>query len=284
MRRIWRGFTMSTSAAPSPAPAAAGFPLLLKDWRRRRRLSQFDLSLTSGVTQRHLSFLESGRAKPSRTMVLQLSDALEVPLRERNDWLLAAGFAPVFRARELDDPQMAQVLFAVRRMLANHEPFPALAVDRAWNIRVANRPFDLLAGLIGADIWTRIGGPERNLVRLLFHPEGLRPFVANWTSIAPLLWHRARREADAVGGEELKRVLAELGPVQDADALGSADGVALVPVLPLILEKDGVRLSMFTVISTFGTAQDVTTDEMRIESFFPSDEETEAVLRAIAGS
>lgn len=256
---------MSTFASSSTAAPVEGFAPLLKDWRRRRRLSQLDLSLVSGVTQRHLSFLESGRARPSRAMVLQLSDALEVPLRERNDWLLAAGYAPVFHARELDDPQMAQVLLAVRRMLANHEPFPAIALDRAWNIRLANRPFELLADLIGSDTWTRIGGPQRNLARLLFHPDGLRPFVANWSSIAPLLWHRARREADAFGREELKAVLEELGAVQDANALGSADGPALVPVLPLILEKEGVRLSMFTVIATFGTAQDVTTDEMRIE-------------------
>lgn len=274
----------SSSLAVSSAPAfAAGFPPLLKDWRRKRRLSQLDLSLATGVSQRHVSFLESGRAKPSRTMVLQLSEALEVPLRERNDWLLAAGFAPAFRARQLDDPQMAQVFSAVRSMLANHEPFPALAVDRAWNIRLANRSFDHLAAMIGSEVWARIGGHERNLARLLFHPEGLRPFVANWSVIAPLLWQRSRREADAVGGEEMRALLDELRPFQDADTLRSAEGSVLVPVLPLVLEKDGLRLSLFTVISTFGTAQDITADEMRIESFFPSDDETEALFRSLSG-
>jgi len=274
---------MTTSASPSPDAPARGFPPILKEWRRRRRLSQLDLSLVSGVTQRHLSFLESGRAKPSRTMVLQLSDALDVPLRERNDWLLAAGYAPAFHARGLDDPAMVQVLSAVHRMLASHEPFPALALDRAWNIRLTNRPFELLAELIGSEVWTRIGGPRRNLMRLLFHPEGLRPLVANWSTIAPLLWHRARREADAIGGEEMTALLEDLRPLQDADTLAPAETVALVPVLPLVLEKDSLRLSLFTVISTFGTAQDVTADELRIESFFPSNEETEDLLRNLAG-
>lgn len=280
---------MSTSTGlPSPSLAlpsapAAGFPPLLKDWRRKRRLSQLDLSLATGVSQRHVSFLESGRAKPSRTMVLQLSEALDVPLRERNDWLLAAGFAPAFRARQLDDPQMAQVFSAVRSMLANHEPFPALALDRAWNIRLTNRSFDQLAGMIGSEVWTRIGGRERNLTRLLFHPEGLRPFLANWSAIAPLLWQRSQREADAIGGEEMRALLDELRPLQDTDTLRAAEGSPLVPVLPLVLEKDGLRLSLFTVISTFGTAQDVTADEMRIESFFPSDEQTEALFRSLAG-
>jgi len=272
------GFSSSSTIGSS----ASGFPPLLKDWRRRRRLSQLDLSLATGVSQRHVSFLESGRAKPSRTMVLQLSEALDVPLRERNDWLLAAGFAPAFRARQLDDPQMAQVFSAVRSMLANHEPFPALALDRAWNIRLTNRSFDHLTGMIGSEVWTRVGGEERNLARLLFHPEGLRPFLGNWAVIAPLLWQRSQREADAIGGEEMKALLDELRPLQDADTLRAAEGSPLLPVLPLVLEKDGLRLSLFTVISTFGTAQDVTADEMRIESFFPSDDETEALFRSLS--
>ena len=226
-----------------------------------------------------MSFLESGRAKPSRGMILQLSETLEVPLRERNDWLVAAGFAPVFRARPLDDPQMGQVMNAVRLMLANHEPFPAIAIDRAWNIRLANRPFEMLVALLGEDVWSRVGGAERNLMRLVFHPNGIRPLIANWSEIAPLLWQRARREADALGGQEMKAVLAELGHYQDAETLWAAEETALVPVLPLELQRDGVRVSLFTVIATFGTAQDVTADELRIESFFPADEATEQLFR-----
>jgi len=259
-----------------------GFPLLLKAWRHKRRLSQLELALSSGVSQRHVSFLESGRARPSRSMILQLSETLEVPLRERNDWLTAAGFAPIFKERPLDHPQMQRVMNAVRMMLTNHEPFPALAVDRAWNIRMANASFELLNGMLGPGIWERIGGAQRNLMRLFFHPNGIRPFVANWSAIAPLLWQRAQKEADALGWQEMQDVLSALTPFQDDSVLRVADDTALVPVLPLVIEKDGASISLFTVIATFGTAQDVTSDELRIESFFPADDATEQVFRAAA--
>jgi transcriptional regulator with XRE-family HTH domain len=271
---------VSTSSLQPHGADAPPFARLLKTWRHKRRLSQLELALESGVSQRHVSFLESGRAKPSRSMILQLSETLEVPLRERNDWLLAAGFAPTFRARPLDDPQMGQVMAAVRMMLANHEPFPALAIDRAWNVRLANRAFERLVSLIGADVWTRVGGRERNLMRLVFHRDGIRPWIANWSAIAPLLWHRARREAESLGGQEMKGVLDDLARHQDAEMLAATPESALVPVLPLELEKDGVRISVFTVIATFGTAQDVTADELRIETFFPADEVTEKLFRA----
>jgi len=217
-------------------------------------------------------------------MILQLSETLEVPLRERNEWLTAAGFAPLFTARPLDDPQMEQVLRAIRMMLKNHEPFPAIVVDRAWNIRLANEPFERLAALIGADLWTRIGGEQRNLMQLFFHPEGLRPFITNWDAIAGLLWQRAQREAEALGGEEMKRILADLAPMQDDAVLRNTNESGLVPVLPIEVEKDGVRISLFTVIATFGTAQDVTADELRIESLFPADGATEELFRAMAAA
>jgi len=259
-----------------------GFPLLLKLWRQKRRMSQLELALSSGVSQRHVSFLEKGRAKPSRSMILQLSETLEVPLRDRNEWLTAAGFAPIFRARPLDDPQMNQIMNAVRLILTNHEPFPAIALDRAWNIRLSNKSFDMMSAMLGQDLWQRVGGKERNLMRLFFHPNGIRPLVTNWSAIAPLLWHRARREADALGGEEMKQVLVELAPYQDDDTIWTAEETALVPVLPFNIEKDGLRISLFTVIATFGTAQDVTADELRIESLFPADAATEALFRAAA--
>lgn len=249
------------------------FAPLLKTWRQRRRLSQLALALTSGVSQRHLSFLESGRARPSREMILQLSETLAVPLRDRNGWLTAAGFAPVFQARSLGDPEMGQVMGAVRMMLANHEPFPAVAIDRGWNVVLSNGPFDRVCGLLGEDLLGRMG---RNLLRLFFHPEGIRPYVENWDAVAPLLWSRAQREAEACGGLE---ILTELASYQDMATLRGGEDAALVPVLPLVLRKDGVRISLFTVIATFGTAQDVTADELRIESLFPADGETERLLR-----
>ncbi len=262
-----------------------GFPRLLREWRQKRRWSQLDLALTSGVSQRHISFLESARANPSRAMILQLSEALEVPLRTRNQWLTAAGFAPLYRTRTLDDPQMAQVMGAVRMMLAAHEPFPALALDRAWNVLIANRPFEALIAMLGGDIWDRVSGPEgggtRNLMRLFFHPQGIRAAVTNWAAVGPLLWQRAAREAHELGGADMQAVLDELAPFQEPDVLWSALDSALLPVAPFKLAVGDQRIALFAVIATFGTAQDVTTDELRIETLFPADAETEALLRAL---
>lgn len=148
---------------------------------------------------------------------------------------------------------------------------------------MANAPFEMLAAMIGADVWARVGGGERNLMRLFFHPQGIRPFVTNWTSVAPLLWHRARREAETLGGQEMKDVLRELAAHHDAGAAWAVEDAALVPVLPLEIERGGARLSLFTVIATFGTAQDVTADELRIESLFPADAATEKLFRDAAG-
>lgn len=274
---------MQTNRAMSEA-VGAGFPNHLRSWRAKRRMSQLELALSSGVSQRHVSFLESGRAKPSRSMILQLTETLDVPLRDRNQWLMAAGFAPLFHARALDDPEMARVMGAVRYMLDKHEPFPAAAIDRMWNVVLANTAFDRLFAMMGGDLWERTGeGSARNLLRVFFHPEGLKRDIANWRAIAPLLWHRARREAEAVGGAGLLPLLDELAPHQDAETLWASEETALVPLLPVEVVRDGVRLAMFTVIATFGTAQDVTADELRIESFFPADEASEKLLKQMAG-
>ena len=275
---------MSLSTLVPHPPASGGFPDLLREWRHRRRLSQLDLALSSGVSQRHVSFLESGRANPSRGMILQLSETLDVPLRERNAWLIAAGFAPLFRTRPLDDPQMGQIMSAVRMMLTAHEPFPAVALDRAWNVVMSNRPFDMLGAMLGEDVWARVGGGQRNLMRLFFHPAGIRPLVTNWAAVGPLIWRRAQREAQALDGHEMKAVLADLGPYQDAEVLWSAADAALAPVMPFSLQVNGQRISMFAIIATLGTAQDVTADELRIETLFPADPETEALFRAAAAA
>ena len=273
---------MSLSDVSRRPRAIGGFPRLLKSWRQRRRLSQLDLALNAGVSQRHVSFLESGRANPSRGMILQLSETLEVPLRERNDWLTAAGFAPLFKATHLDDPQMNQVMAAVSMTLSNHSPFPAVAIDRAWTIVMSNAPFDGVSAMLGQDLWAKVGGTRPNLMRLFFHPDGIRPFVTNWADVAPLLWRRAQREAAAIGGDDMGVLLAELERYQDPAVLSADPGVPLAPVLPLSLCKDGVTMSLFTVIATFGTAQDITTDELRIESFFPADVATEQLFRRLA--
>jgi transcriptional regulator with XRE-family HTH domain len=269
---------------PQTRPEAdTGFPRLLREWRQKRRLSQLDLALTSGVSQRHVSFLESGRANPSRNMILQLSETLDVPLRDRNAWLTAAGFVPLFRTRALDDPQMGQVMSAVRMMLTAHEPFPALALDRAWNVRMSNKSFDQMGAMLGDDIWTRVGGEQRNLMRLFFHPLGIRPFVTNWSAVGPLMWSRAQREAEALGGLEMKAVLDDLAPLQPDTILWSAADTALLPVMPFEMQVGDLKMSMFAIVATFGTAQDVTADELRIETLFPADPETEALFRNAGG-
>lgn len=273
---------MTTFGGEAGPRAFSGFPGLLREWRRRRRMSQLDLALTSGVSQRHVSFLESGRANPSRNMILQLSETLDVPLRERNDWLAAGGFAPLFRTRALDDPQMGQVMSAVRMMLTAHEPFPAIALDRGWNIRMSNRPFDRLGAMLGDDIWERVGGGQRNLMRLFFHPAGIRPFVTNWAAVGPLMWRRAVREAEALDGQDMKVVLADLAPFQEPAVLWSGADLALAPVLPFDMMVNGLKLSMFAIIATLGTAQDVTAEELRIETLFPADPDTEALFRSAA--
>ena len=261
-----------------------GFAPLLREWRQKRRISQLELALTSGVSQRHVSFLESGRSNPSRSMILQLSETLDVPLRDRNAWLTAAGFAPIFRTRTLDDPQMVQVMNAVRMMLTAHEPFPAIALDRAWNVRMSNRSFDQLGTMLGEDIWTRVGGDQRNLMRLFFHPLGIRPLITNWSAVGPLMWRRALKEAETLDGREMKAVLDDLAPLQDPEILWSPADTALMPVTPFNLLVNGVTLSMFAVVATFGTAQDVTADELRIETLFPADAETETLLRGAIAS
>lgn len=264
--------------------ADAGFARLLREWRQKRRLSQLDLALESGVSQRHISFLESARANPSRTMILQLSETLDVPLRDRNLWLNAAGYAPLFKTRALDDPQMGQVMSAITVMLSAHEPFPAIAIDRAWNIKRANAAFEMMGSLLGEDIWSRVGGGERNLMRLFFHPLGIRPIITNWVAIGPLIWQRAKREADALGGAEMKTVLDSLAPLQEDHILWSAADAALVPVMPFNMQIGDMKASMFSIVATFGTAQDVTADELRIETLFPADAETETLLRALASA
>lgn len=272
------------ATAPPPRSAArsempAPFASLLRAARTARRLSQLDLSMASGVSQRHLSFLESGRARPSRQMIVQLTEALDVPMRDRNRWLVAAGFAPMFRARTLDDPEMAPVMAAIRMMLDGHEPYPAVVIDRDWNVLLANNAFEGLGAILGTDIWRRTcGDGPPNILRLTFHPEGLRRFARNWDVVAPVLWQRARRDAEANGDVGPDSVIAELSQHLEARVLRGVDNGALAPVLALDLEANGVRAAFFTVISTFGTPQDVTADEIRIETFFPADAATARLL------
>ena len=265
------------------------FGALLRHWRTTRKLSQLDLALESTVSQRHLSFLESGRARPSQQMVMQLAEVLEVPLRERNSLLTAAGFAPFYRQRGLSDRDMAPVQDALNRMLAHHEPYPAVVVDRDYNVLLENRAFAALIGLFGdpAQVWAACcaDGPA-NLLRLMFHAAGARPFIRNFDEVGPLMIQRVYRELAATHNDQALSFIEELRrdatiPAQWVNAIPTT---ASPPVLPLVLGKERVELRLFSMISTFGTPYDITTDEIRVETFFPEDAATERLLKSLSMS
>ena len=270
--------------ALSPLPANS-FQSLCRQWRQHRKLSQLELALAANVSQRHLSWLETGRSQPSRAMVVRLSDALDIPLRERNVLLRCAGFAPAYSESRLDEPAMAPVLDALNRVLHHHDPLPAVVVDRCWNLRMTNKAANLLLG-IGGDAQAMLaavcddGMP--NLALLTLHPQGLRPYIANWQQAAPAFVRRLKSESAASGDPRLQERFASYielaGPLEDNDAIGES----LLPVLPLRLRINDLELSLFSVISTFGTPQDITTDELRIESFYPTDASTDDFFRRAA--
>ena len=246
---------------------------LLQHWRRERRMSQLVLSHEAGVTQRHVSFVESGRANPSREMVLTLARALDVPLRERNQMLLAAGYAPHYRETGLDDQSMTLVRAALDRVLAHHEPYPAVLMDRHWDVIGANDAAQAMFAFL-------LGGPPpepANVVRLMF--TALRPHVANWEQAGEALVQRVHREA--VGGvpdprttELLDEVLAQPGIPA---AWRTPDFAAThLPLIPVRFAKQGVEVAYFSLVTTVGTPQDVTLQEIRVESLFPADEATAA--------
>lgn len=261
------------------------FGELLRGWRRLRHLSQEALAHEAGISQRHLSCLESGRAGPSREMVLHLGHALDVPLRERNLLLTAAGFAPAYAAGSLEGPELAAVSRAVDLMLDGLSPCPALALDRDWNlVRANDAALATFSAFVDLDHAFTRADPSgaANVLRLLFHPEGLRPAIVDWPRTGPILLDRIRREVLAdptwrLGPSLLRDLvdLAELGE-QPSPPLEAPD-----PVLTMALERDDLRLDLFSTVATFGTAQDVTVQELRVETFFPADEATRAALARI---
>jgi transcriptional regulator with XRE-family HTH domain len=256
---------------------SAGVGPLLRDWRSRRRLSQMELALDADVSARHLSFVETGRSKPSRELVLQLADHLDVPLRERNALLLAAGYAPSYGERPLGDEAMAPVRDALERLLKGHEPFPAVAVDRQWELVSANAP---ALGLLTDGIAPELLEPPANTLRISLHPGGLAPRIVNLAEYSSHLLHLVEREAAATGDPALVALYEELRGYPGVDAGARAPDPADSLFIPLRLRApDGSELAFFSTIARFGTALDVTAAELSIESFFPADEKTAAALR-----
>ncbi|MBN9657757.1 MAG: helix-turn-helix transcriptional regulator [Acidobacteria bacterium] len=256
---------------------------LLREWRQRRRMSQLDLACEAEISSRHLSFIETGRSQPSRGMILQLADHLRIPSREKNTLLAAGGFASVYPERSLNDPALAAGLKAVELVLNGHEPYPALAVDRHWTLKAANRAVAPL--LEGID--PSLLQPPVNVLRLSLHPAGLAPRIGNAAEWKAHILHRLLQQIDATADEILMALYKELsnyplpeGPPRRMPANEQYSGVAV----PLQLETPGGLVSLISTTMVFGTPLDITLSELAIESFFPADEDSAAILRTLAGA
>lgn len=251
--------------------AAPAFGAMLRDWRRRRRLSQLDLALEAGVSARHVSFMETGRAAPSRTMVLRLAEVLEVPPREQNGLLVAAGYAPVYAERDLDDPEMAAVRHGVQRVLDAHDPYPCVAVDRGWRVVQTNAGAAVLLDGVADHLLE-----QPNALRIALHPDGLAPRIRNLAQWRHHLISRLRREVALSRAPGAVALLAEIESYPGGfDDPGDLGGV----VVPLELyTTSGQLLSFLSTVTTFGTALDLTAAELSIEAFLPADERTASAL------
>ena len=271
---------MTTLIRPETLPRAS-LGDLLRDWRKRRHQSQLALALQAGISQRHLSFVESGRSQPSRDMLLHLAEQLEVPLRDRNRLLVSAGFAPVFAERSLEDPALAAARSAVERVLTAQEPYPALAIDRHWTLLSANRAVaPLLAGAAASLLV-----PPVNVLRLSLHPEGLASRIANLAQWRSYLLQRLARECELTGDDYLVKLLEELRdypvPGSRASQRGSTSSHSDARVfVPFELETESGVLSFIGTTTVFGTPVDITVAEIALECFFPANAETAAYLRA----
>jgi transcriptional regulator with XRE-family HTH domain len=253
---------------------------LLRTWRQRRRLSQLALACDAEISQRHLSFLESGRAAPSRNMILHLAEQLDVPLRDRNVLLVAAGFAPIYRERPLGDPALQEARKAVDVVLKGHEPYPALAVDRHWTLVAANRAVSQL--LNGAD--PELLQPPVNVLRLSLHPAGLAPRIVNSAQWRAHVLARLSRQAEASADRVIADLLRELrdfpSTSKDEHALEAREFAGIA--VPLRLTSASGVLSFFSTTTVFGTPLDITLSELAIESFFPADAATADIMRRLA--
>jgi len=261
------------------------FGVLLREWRSRRRVSQLGLALEAGVSSRHVSFIETGRAQPSREMVLMLARVLDVPLRDRNELLMSAGYAAMYRATDLESPALEQARRALDFMLRQHEPYPAIVVDRNWNLLKANngavRLVEAFTDPAAANEWAG------NAMRLMFHPRGFRPYIVNWEAMAASLIQWLHRDVlSGLGGVETRRLLEELlsypgvpprWRTLDLD-------VSTAPFLAIEFKRDDLHLRFFSTLTSLGTPHDITLQEIRVEAFFPADAESEdAAKRLVQG-
>jgi transcriptional regulator with XRE-family HTH domain len=280
---------MQRRSTASISNQSDAFGMLLKHWRNQRGYSQLDLALTSQVSQRHISFLESGRAKPSQEMIIQLASVLEIPLRQQNRMLTAAGFAPIHTETDLSAPEMTPICKALNLILQQQEPLPAFVVDRYWNLLLSNNgATQLLTTFVDSEklqTLFKVDG-KINLMRVVFHSQGLRPFMVNWQEAVNHLLQRLDREVKAYGSalpnpegetEQFTALFNELMSYPGVPEIwqtsnGTAENALL---LPLHLKREHLELQFFSTIATLGTPYDITLQELRIECLFPADETTE---------
>jgi transcriptional regulator with XRE-family HTH domain len=269
---------IESNAKSSSAPV--GFGALLREWRSTRRLSQLDLALAAEVSARHISYVETGKAQPSREMVARLADTLEMPLRERNALLVAAGYAAQYPETALTAPELARIHRAIDFILAQQEPYPAFVIDRHWNILMANRA----AQRVNRFLLSGRASPHANMVRHVFDPDDLRAALANWEEVAGDLIRHLHNEISAAPTDAAARSLLD-------EALAYPDvpqrwrvrepGMAPSPLLTTVFRKNGQELRFFSSITTFATPRDITLDELRIECCFPMDDATAAFCRGL---
>jgi len=256
------------------------FGVRLSEWRARRRESQLHLAISAQISQRHLSFIETGRSLPSRDMVVRLCNALDIPLRARNDLLLAAGFAALYPERSLTDADMASVRDALMRMITHHEPYPAFVVDRTWHVIASNTgAMRLVSACIDeATLQSLSPGGRLNFMRMMFEAKQMRPRIRNWDLAGPRLLARLRKEANGDPCSPSATLLAELSASADCRPLSDDHEQIELPMIPLELCADGAVLNLFNTITTLGTPHDVGLQELRIEMSYPMDEATRAFL------
>jgi len=266
-----------TSAEPHATRQASPVGRLLREWRASRGLSQLDLAMRAGFSSRHVSFIETGRTQPSRQALIALAETLDVPLRERNRLLEAGGYAHVYRQTPLAAEEMRHIRGVLQFILDRHEPYGAVVLDRYSNLLMAN---DASRALLGTLVDAALSTGTPNLLRMVFHPQGLRRFIVNWDQVARYLWSRAQHElTESRNDETAATLLAEIRELAGPSARGNAPGTTEL-LLPVHLKAPGLEIRLFSAIMTLGTPQDVTLQELRIETFFPADEESEARLRS----
>ncbi len=253
---------------------------LLRWWRDARGKSQLELSLDSGISQRHLSFIESGRSSPSRRSLLAIAEALDIPLRERNTLALAAGFAPLYPESDWSAPEMHAISKALERALRQHEPFPAFVLDRNWRVLMKNEG---APGFFSHFIDLEANPPPRNLLHLMFDPKGLRPCIANWPEVAASLLQRIYRESiGRVVDDQTRELLAQLLAYPDVDPRWrKPEAPSALPFIPIGFVHRKTRINLFSLVTTIGAPASIPAQEFRMECMFPADEESEKCYRRL---